>query len=169
MDKKLRFHLTRIIMTTTFLMFTVFLWQDANFISSNALAYQDQANKYLHLVELSDGIKLENAYPVSDNVGMKANGYIFKVVNNTNTLKKYQINFVNTLDESYEALDNKFIRYQIVKNGEIIINAATVPDDGVLLTDEITRENIYELKLWIAEDATNEAMGKYFSSKIALL
>lgn len=83
--------------------------------------------------------------------------------------KSYQIKFINTLDPKYEALDTKFIRYQIIKNKEIYIDAKTIPSDGILFSDEVLEENVYELKLWISNDATIEAMGKYFSSKIALI
>lgn len=169
MNKKLRFHIVRIIMTSMFLISTIFLIDDANANTINAMLYNDSSRKDITLIELSDGIRLENVYPTKDEVGASYEGYSFKIINNTNEKKSYQIKFINTLDPKYEALDTKFIRYQIIKNKEIYIDAKTIPSDGILFSDEVLEENVYELKLWISNDATIEAMGKYFSSKIALI
>lgn len=169
MNKKLRFHIIRIIMTLMFLTSTIFLIDDASANTINALLYNDSARKDITLIELSDGIRLKDVYPTKDEIGANYEGYTFKVINNTNEKQTYKISLVNTLDEKYEALDKKFIRYQIIKNGEILISADTIANDGILFIDEVLDENIYELKLWISIDATIEAMGKYFSSKIALI
>lgn len=165
MNKELRFHVARIILVIIYLLVASLLWKDANLSTVKALSYKNK----LYLEELSKGIKLTDAYPMSDEEGAKSSGYIFRVINNTHENKSYKIVFENSLDDSYDILDNKYIRYQLIKNNEIVVESKTLPDDNVLYIDNIENENIYELKLWISYDASFDAMGKYFSSKIALI
>ena len=168
LNKEIRFHATRIIMTVPFLLLPVYLMQDISASTIDATNYQSK-NEALTLVELSDGINLKNAYPVKDEEGTLNEGYIFKVVNNDEKPKEFKIEFLNTVKDETKKLDSKFIRYQIIKNNEILIEAKNIPNDGIILQDIVDNENTYELKLWIDYDATFEILGKYFSSKIAVI
>lgn len=168
MNKEILFHFKRIIITLLFLFVSTFLWADKSIVATNALAYRDMLEKSNNLMELSDGIKLEEAFPVSDEIGMKNDSYKFMIINDKNIKQNYKVYFVSTLPDNYEKLDNKFIRYQIIKDGNIFIDSKTIPADGFLFEDEVLDKNIYELKLWISNDATNEAMDKYFSAKISI-
>ena len=168
LNREIRFHVTRIILTLLFLLLTVYLIQDTNAVGIDATNYRSK-NTALSLVELSDGIKLVDAYPVSDEIGSKNDGYVFKIVNNGEQSKEFKIEFINTVKDEARRLDSKFIRYQIIKNNEVLINAENIPSDGILFTDIVDDENTYELKLWIDYDATKEILGKYFSSKIAVI
>ena len=102
-------------------------------------------------------------------MGKENEGYVFKIVNNGETSKEFKIEFINTVEDEEKKLDAKFIRYQIIKNNEVFIDAENIPTDGILFTDSVEDENTYELKLWIDYDATHEILGKYFSSKIAVI
>ena len=75
----------------------------------------------------------------------------------------------NAIPNEAQRLDNTFLKYQVIKNGDLIVVPTIVPEDGVLFTDVLEEDSTYEIKLWLSSSATNDAMGKYFSSKIALL
>ena len=75
----------------------------------------------------------------------------------------------NAIPNETQRLDNTFLKYQVIKNGDLIVVPTIVPEDGVLFTDVLEEDSTYEIKLWLSSSANNDAMGKYFSSKIALL
>lgn len=170
MDKDTKEIIQRLIsitMTTLFLIFATILWKDASLNSSYAKELYEKND--VSFVEISDGIRLDNAYPVSDEIGKKYEGYKFKVINNSDIDSVYEVSFVNTLPEGYEQLPVELVKYQIIKNGEVFIDVNNLTNNEILFTDEVKEENIYELKLWIDNEATSEIMGKYFSRKIVLI
>ncbi len=167
MNKEVKFRLKRIISVSIFLIVATILWMDTNKVNGESLALYNDMNQ-LNFVELSNGVNLQNAYPVKDEQGLLNDSYNFAIVNNNNMNESYTIYFDNQLDDTVKQLPYSCIRYQVVKNNEIFISATTLNSDGVLFTDNVVTENDYELKFWINNSCGNEVMGSSFNAKVAL-
>ncbi len=164
MKKEIIFRITRITITIIFLIISTIFKQDiSNVYASNINFLNDY--KKIKIKELSKGINLQNAYPLSDNIGMSNDGYKFKIEGPKD--QRFTIYLNNEYKNIEERIPNKSIRYIILKDNEILINPITLNSEGILFTDTIN-QSTYELKMWISEDATNEVFGKYFLGKIAL-
>lgn len=164
MKKEIIFRITRITITILFLIISTIFKQDiSNVYASNINFLNDY--KKIKIKELSKGINLQEAYPLSDNIGMLNDGYKFKIEGQKD--QRFTIYLNNEYKNIEERIPNKSIRYIILKDNEILINPTTLNSEGILFTDTID-QSTYELKMWISEDATNEVFGKYFLGKIAL-
>lgn len=155
--------IVRIIIVTIFLLVCSFMRNDMEHSYVNAKSFDD-----LGFFELSDGISLTDAYPVKDEVGMEYNGYRFGIVNNSDIDRNYKISLIK---DNSSTLDYSCIRYQLIKNGEVVVYADMISSDGILYIDNISSKNsdIYEIKFWINYYAGNEILGKHFLTKIAIL
>lgn len=115
-----------------------------------------------------DAISLENAYPIPDSEGLQTTPYQFKVTNKGTVAAVYQL----TLSEhSITSLDRNFLKYTLKKNdGEesapIVLSNLTLIENQTL---EPGQSDTYELKVWLKEDATNDAMGKRWVSKVQVV
>lgn len=164
MKKEIIFRITRITITILFLIISTIFKQDiSNVYASNINFLNDY--KKIKIKELSKGINLQEAYPLSDNIGMLNDGYKFKIEGQKD--QRFTIYLNNEYKNIEERIPNKSIRYIILKDNEILINPTTLNSEGILFTDTID-QSTYELKMWISEDATNDVFGKYFLGKIAL-
>ena len=67
----------------------------------------------------SDNIKLENAYPISDDAGSKLSPYSFKITNTCEWNAYYKVN-LETLNKS--TINNKFIKASINNSNAQVIN-----------------------------------------------
>ncbi len=125
--------------------------------------------------KLSNGIKLENAIPVSDADGMKETTYTFTLKNNGTLESNYTIYLDDeSLSETQTRANDGFIRYNLVKNEEepvsqLVSEIGTNPN-RVLETDTIKagETNTYKLNIWIDKDATNDVMGTVFYTKLRI-
>ncbi len=168
MQRNVIYHIVRMIIVTIFLIGSTIMWY---------YKYQEDEtlknivfNQDITFVEKSDGIKLTNAYPLSDDEIDELKGYQFELKKKKKGNIAVTIGLVkNAIPNEAQRLDNTFLKYQVIKNGDLIVVPTIVPEDGVLFTDVLEEDSTYEIKLWLSSSATNDAMGKYFSSKIALL
>ncbi len=166
MEKELKKRITRIIIVLLFLIFSSVIWKDANNNMVNAKKYLE--NKKTSFIELSNGINIDNAYPVNDEIGSQGDSYKFKIINNDNKNKTITIGVINNLNDNFISYNN--IRYQVIKNNEIFIKSQDLNNNGILFNDEITKENTYEIRFWINQNTPfDEILDKSFSIKIALL
>ena len=166
MEKELKKRITRIIIVLLFLIFSSVIWKDANNNMVNAKKYLE--NKKTSFIELSNGINIDNAYPVNDEIGSQGDSYKFKIINNDNKNKTITIGVINNLNNNFISYNN--IRYQVIKNNEIFIKSQDLNNNGILFNDEITKENTYEIRFWINQNTPfDEILDKSFSIKIALL
>lgn len=116
-------------------------------------------------LEVTDNgiISITNSYPVSDSVGLSLEGYEFSI-SNTGTLPT---RYLVKLEKTSGQLPSNNLRYSI-NNGEVY----TLNNDGVLVIDEellkVSGTNNYILKLWIAEDASNDVLGEEFHGKLVI-
>ena len=132
----------------------------------NAKKYLE--NKKTSFIELSNGINIDNAYPVNDEIGSQGDSYKFKIINNDNKNKTITIGVINNLNDNFISYNN--IRYQVIKNNKIFIKSQDLNNNGILFNDEITKENTYEIRFWINQNTPfDEILDKSFSIKIALL
>ena len=114
-------------------------------------------------------INLDNAVPTSDEDGLQTSAFTFKLKNNGSIDASYTIYLDDVALESGEnRLPDSAVRYSLTKNGssdnpQDLTTIGTNPnrklDEGIIKKDAT---NTYTLKIWIDEEAGNEAMGKAF-------
>ena len=132
---------------------------DAN---NNPIYITDQNNT------TSYEINLDEQVPVSDDVGLDSTAFEFKLKNSGNVKASYTIYLDDVaLEEGEERLADEYVRYSLTKNGSEENPrglSSRELDKGTIEADNTTNE--YTLKIWIAEDATNEAMDKVFNATL---
>lgn len=170
--KEVRKHILSIICVSTFLIFMttfVYLPKQENLLSSFAFL---EAQRSFYVEELSSGILLHDATPVSDKKGLQNDPYTFKVVNNSNKEITYQIKFNNNEEkikaQGKEVLPNRYLRYNLLQGNTEIVEPSTLPDDGILYEAVIpaNSEIIFNFRMWLDYNADNGAMNKTFIGKI---
>ena len=127
----------------------------------------------LVLDETSEGISLDNAIGLSDSQGLALDGSTFELKNNGSKAVDYTIYLDdNTIEETDTRIDDKYLKYNLVKNGEssgatlltkIGSNPNRVLDSGTI---EGKGTNEYSLNLWITEEVDGNYSGQVFSGKL---
>ena len=127
----------------------------------------------LVLDETSEGISLDNAIGISDSEGLSLEGSTFKLINNGNKAVDYTIYLDdNTIGEADTRIDDKYLKYNLVKNGEssgaklltsIGSNPNRILDSGTI---EGKGTNEYSLNLWITDEVDGNYSGQVFSGKL---
>lgn len=172
--KEIISHLMSIAFIIVFLIVgTVYVYYPtkSNLLSSVTFL-QKQENFYIQ--DVSSGIKLAEAFPISDSEGLQSTPYQFKIVNNTNHEIKFQLLFRNQLDKvnerGLEALDAKYLRYSLQQfDKETIVNE--LDESEIIYTGTIASnsELTYNFSLWLGEDNFDEdAMGKTFIGQMEI-
>ena len=123
--------------------------------------------------ESSFAINLDNQVPVDDATGLSTEGFTFKLKNTGSIDARYTIYLDDVALESGEnRLPDSAVRYSLTKNESEenpsdLTSVGTNPnrklDEGVIKKDTT---NTYTLKVWIDEDAGNEAMNKVFNTTL---
>ena len=118
-------------------------------------------------------INLDNQVPVDDTTGLGTEGFTFKLKNIGTIDARYTIYLDDVaLEEREDRLPDSAVRYSLTKNGSEenpsdLTSIGIAPnrklDEGVIKQDTT---NTYTLKVWIDEDATNEAMDKVFNATL---
>lgn len=161
-----------IIIVLFFLVFMtcfVYLPKQENLLSSLAFL-QNQENFYLK--DLSQGILLNDAVPVTDEIGMQYEPYKFKVVNNSNSDITYRIVFRSDYSKmnirKVDVLSNQYLRISLNSNNKILVNPMTLSEDGIIYTTTIQAhsEERFELRMWLDWNSDNDAMDKVFIGKV---
>ena len=121
-------------------------------------------------------INLDNQVPVDDETGLGTQAFEFKLKNNGSIDARYTIYLDDIALESGETrLPDSAVRYSLTKNGSsdnpqdlttIGANPNRKLDEGIIKKD-VT--NTYTLKVWIDEEATNEAMDKVFAATLRVV
>ena len=123
--------------------------------------------------ELSQGINLDRAIPMSDRQGLATQAYTFEVRNEGTIDAEYVLYLEDEdIDDGEIRLDDSKIRYSLTKNGS--------NDEAKDLTELRNRKltdillihpgatDTYTLKLWIRSQATVEEADKIFKARIKL-
>lgn len=121
-----------------------------------------------------NSINLVSAVPMYDDKGKKLEPFSFKIINYENKNISYRVSIADD-DVDYQkdgCTNNKIpwnkIKYQLVKNGNILGVGYLSDNSGIIDDDFIASKssNEYSLNLWIDSNASNEIMGKHFHGKI---
>ncbi len=125
--------------------------------------------------ELGNIIKLNGAYPESDEDGIKEKPYEFKITNSGNVDAGYKIKIVddNDMIEADNCSDN------LLDKGEIRVSVDGKPP--FTLSDVASTEYIvetgylsagkskeYSIRVWISDASGNEVLGKHYHGKILI-
>ena len=138
------------------------------------------------LTNEGDSINIQKAYPITDDEGLKENGYSFTIKNTCTTYAAYQVNLEDILDETIaKRLDNAYIKVslngstpRLLSNYNKVSPTITGADTSFKLTSGSLAPNgeagdsvDYNLKLWMDYDtpAIDEAMNASFKSKISVI
>ena len=138
------------------------------------------------LTNEGDSINIQKAYPVTDDEGLKENGYSFTIKNTCTTYAAYQVNLEDILDETItKRLDNAYIKVslngstpRLLSNYNKVSPTITGADTSFKLTSGSLAPNgeagdsvDYNLKLWMDYDtpAIDETMSASFKSKISVI
>ena len=117
----------------------------------------------------SNGILLEKAVPMSETKGKTTTEYTFTLQNEGSTALNYTIYLDDVaLEDTEERMQDKYVRYRLVKNGAETIDLLTSLTDRSLDTGviEATQTNTYTLQVWIDSEADNAVMGTIFNAKL---
>ncbi len=156
-----------LIVTTTF----IYLPKQEVLLSSLAFL---QTEKRFYMEDLSNGILLKEAIPVSDSVGLTNDSYKFKVVNNSKSTITYRIIFKNNEEKikksGKQVLPNKYLRYAIKENDDDFSVPTNLDDSGIIYTAIIDANSstVFEFKMWLDYNSDNGAMDKVFVGKIEI-
>ncbi len=138
------------------------------------------------LTNEGDSINLQKTYPITDDEGLKENGYSFTIKNTCTTYAAYQVNLEDILDETIaKRLDNAYIKVslngstpRLLSNYNKVSPTITGADTSFKLTSGSLAPNgeagdsvDYNLKLWMDYDtpAIDEAMNASFKSKVSVI
>jgi hypothetical protein len=163
--------------------------------------YQDEANVIktgcfeLTFTEQTSSVNLTNAYPISDEKGLKTEPYTFTLTN-TCTIDASYVVYLNTLKitdtdsegKTIEKISDDLINYSFTKTGSSIAVADKLSNatenttdlsnfsyNGNLLKSYSLQTGLlapnesvqYSLRLWINEGATTKINGYQFAAGIA--
>ena len=127
----------------------------------------------LVLDETSEGINLGNAIGLSDSDGMSLTPSTFELRNNGNKAVDYTIYLDdNTIGETDTRIDDKFLKYNLKKNGEnsgatLLTTTGSNPNRILDMgTIEGGETNTYSLNLWITDEVDGNYSGQVFSGKL---
>ena len=122
-------------------------------------------------------INLDNQVPVNDEDGLNSDGYYFKVSNEGTIDAKYDL-YLKVLNSE---LGTQYIKYMLEEDGKKLFFAPkklstleTSTNDGYTIykldndSIKINNNHEYTIKIWVAEDANNEAMNKTFEATLYL-
>ncbi len=129
----------------------------------------------LELINESEGIRLQDAHPITNEEGMNLTPYTFTIKNTCKSGVDYSINLESLGVEN--RMDSKYIAVSISDNMNLLSNyEETTPllkegkEARVLLKGYLDseEEKEYQLRLWIDENSDNGSMNKEFLSKIVV-
>ncbi len=126
---------------------------------------------------LGNNIKLNNAFPVSDEEGLAQTPYHFTITNTGSLAADYSVRILD--DEamieadgcSDKLLDKANIKFTVNGSTPSLLNTleGTTPpytiDTGTLQPGE---RKDFEIKMWIKSDAGNDILGKHYHGKVVI-
>lgn len=124
---------------------------------------------------LGNTIKLNGAYPESDNDGQKEEPYTFKITNSGNVSANYKIKILDDTDmiESDNCQDNLLDKAKIkvsINGGDPIMLSDKEANSYEIANGILTPNNsrTYKIRIWITDQAGNEVLGKHYHGKIVV-
>ena len=145
------------------------------------IANQESSNRVgstclsISLEDVTEGIRLEKAYPVVDEEGMQTSPYTFTITNTCDTFLSYEV-ILGVLEDT--TMNSGYIAAVLDYNQIKTLPEYTKTEvDGykesyILQTGSLSPgdEVTYNLRLWMDEDvtATDDSMNKDFISKVVV-
>jgi len=176
MQKFIKKHKMGIIVTISVIIMVIglsFAWLQLTLRGNKELSMMADGLKLVLDDTMEGGIHLVNAIPVTDEEGLTQVGYTFTLENTGKIDSSYEIYLDDLdLDERQTRMQDRFLKYQLVKDGEEISldllsttgeNPNRLLDKGEISSGE---KFTYTLKLWIDYDATNEVMKTSFKGQL---
>ncbi len=161
------FGVTLLSIGSTFAMFTVSSKSaEYNVVKSGTLNISFDANS-------SSTIGLDGALPMSDSDGLAQTGNTFTITNTGSLTAEYTVSLQDDTDMitqdncSDKQLDKGFIKYNI-DGTDIKLLSDSIDSTIISGSLKAGESKTFTLKLWIKEDATNEALGKHYHGKIVV-
>ena len=157
---------TLISIGSTFAMFTVSSKSaEYNVVKSGTLTIDFSSN--------SSTVGLDGALPMSDSDGLAQTGNTFTIKNTGSLPVNYTVSLQDDADMiiqdncSDKQLDKGFIKYNIDGTNIKLLSDSI---DSIIISGSLKagESKSFTLKLWIKEDATNEALGKHYHGKIVV-
>lgn len=120
-------------------------------------------------------LSLNGKYPESDAAGRASTPYQFTIKNTGSMPVRYKIKIVD--DEEMIASDGcgsnqlpkEYIKYSLgYENRKEGVLADLADRDFVITSDATKTSLLYQLRIWISEDAGNEALNKHYHGKIVI-
>ena len=133
----------------------------------------------LTMINESEGITFDKAYPISDEEGLSTTGYTFTIKNTCNTYATYEVNLEDMLVEE-KRLSGEYIKVSINDGTPMNLKELEEKEAHIEESDksyELTsgslgpeEEKTYTIKLWMDEStpAIEETMNATFLSKISI-
>lgn len=131
---------------------------------------------------MGDAIRVENAYPVTDEVGKASDPYRFKITNSGTVDANYELRLIsdqeaikecgcdpkNTIAKSIKC---EYKKITDTSSTTSAIKFLSSTNDWTTTTLETGRINAgdtirYEIRLWIDEDATSQEANKHLHAKV---
>ncbi len=142
--------------------------EDNNRVSSSCLS--------IELIDETAPIKMDNAYPLTDEEGMQITPYTFTIKNTCDTFISYEISLgmtdTTSLNSQYVAAVLDYNEIQTLDSYEAVTiegyKEGRVLQKGSLSQDD---EVTYNLRLWLDEDVTMDdvdAINKYFEANVVV-
>lgn len=134
------------------------------------ISYVDTGTGY------GDILSLNGAYPISDAEGTKNSPYRFNITN-TGTITadfKIKILYDEAIIEEDGCRDNlllqKYVKYKFDNDEPILLSDKESDNYVVYQADNLLpgSSEIHEIRIWLDENATNEALGKHFHGKVVI-
>jgi len=176
MQEFMKKHKMGIIVTISAIIMVIglsFAWLQLTLRGNKELSMMAESLKLVLDDTMEGGIHLVNAIPVTNEEGLTQVGYTFTLENTGKIDSSYEIYLDDLdLDEGQTRMQDRFLKYQLVKDGEEISldllstigeNPNRLLDKGEISSGE---KFTYTLKLWIDFDATNEVMKTSFKGQL---
>ena len=160
------FAVTMMSIGSTFAMFTVSSKSsEYNVVKSGTLTIDFSTN--------SSTVGLDGALPMSDSDGLSQDGNTFTITNTGSLPADYTVSLkddndmVNHDNCSDKQLDKSFVKYNIDGTNIKLLSDSI---DSTIISGSLKagESKTFTLKLWIKEDATNEALGKHYHGKVVV-
>ena len=123
----------------------------------------------LQLLEDSNNLSIQNAFPIADEVGMIQDAFTFRLINNGTTSATYKLKLVEI---GTGTLSKSDVKYGFTKDGVKTIGLLyDLPSDGIIDSGTIGASPAtieYSLRLWIKDTVTDNSAinGKSLSYRV---
>ena len=157
-----------------------FAWMRVLKTGSNVsfIRAKDLGDGKIRLIDCEEDLTLQNAVPISTKKGLAQEKYCKVEIDNTQN--DVDLDYTIYLDDkdiesTEERMLDKYVRYSFVEDNDVetaektkLLSTTGSNPNRAIATDTINQKQkkVYNLKIWIDQDATNEVMNTIFSGKL---